>query len=92
MTELSQLPRNSFDVDDSLSAARAAPSRVQGGGMGDEYKHSLARAVPNGAGNRKRCTRQRCIRTGILSAILVVGMVVWAVMGFPETGTARQTG
>ena len=34
MAERSQLPRNSFDVDDSLSAARAAPSRVQGGGSG----------------------------------------------------------
>ena len=89
MAELSQLPRNSFDVDDSLSAARAAPSRVQGGGMGDEYKHSMARAVP--FGGSKRCTRQRCITTTILSTIMVVGMVFWAVMG-PRTEGGPPSG
>ena len=71
MAELSQLPRNSFDVDDSLSAARAAPSRVQGGG----YDQMLAK-----------------VGLGILGAILVVCMVVWAVMGGRTEGAEGLPG
>ena len=66
MTELSQLPRNSFDVDDSLSAAARVPSRVQGGGTaGDDQM-------------------QAKVQMGICGVILVVALVVWAVMGFPQ--------